>query len=114
MASWSAKTWCANTPANTQSPRANERMLTDGFYAEVSLEYDPVIAQERNGRPFSIAGLRQIHLGGALSGRDIEGVNKTVSVLIKLLFPDPSWRSRMRISCQMSIRLTGGVNLVDR
>jgi ATP-dependent Lon protease len=21
--------------------RANERMLTDGFYAEVSLEYDP-------------------------------------------------------------------------
>ena len=89
-------------------------MLTDGFYAEMSLEYDPVIAQERNGRPFSIAGLRQIHLGGALSGRDIEGVNKTVSVLIKLLFPDPSWRSRMRISCQMSIRLTGGVNLVDR
>ena len=26
--------------------RANERMLTDGFYAEVTLEYDPVIAQE--------------------------------------------------------------------
>jgi ATP-dependent Lon protease len=26
--------------------RANERMLTDGFYAEVMLEYDPVIAQE--------------------------------------------------------------------
>ncbi|MFN7900403.1 MAG: hypothetical protein ACK5N0_12205 [Synechococcaceae cyanobacterium] len=24
--------------------RSNERMLTDGFYAEVSLEYDPVIA----------------------------------------------------------------------
>ncbi len=31
----------------------------------------------------------RIHLGGALSGRDIEGVNKTVSALIKLLFPDP-------------------------
>ena len=26
--------------------RANERLLTDGFYAEVTLEYDPVIAQE--------------------------------------------------------------------
>ena len=30
-----------------------------------------------------------VYLGGALSGRDIEGVNKTVSALIKLLFPDP-------------------------
>jgi len=26
--------------------RANERMLTDGFYAEVTLEYDPVLASE--------------------------------------------------------------------
>src|SRR5205807_4955899 len=31
----------------------------------------------------------RVHLGGALSGRDIEGVNKTVSGLTKLLFPDP-------------------------
>jgi ATP-dependent Lon protease len=31
----------------------------------------------------------RVHLGGALSGSDIEGVNKTVSALIKLLFPDP-------------------------
>jgi ATP-dependent Lon protease len=37
-------------------------MLTDGFYAEVSLEYDAVSAQERNGRPFSIAGLRPIQM----------------------------------------------------
>ena len=42
--------------------RSNERMLTAGFYAEVSLEYDPVIAQERNGRPFRIAGLRPIQM----------------------------------------------------
>src|SRR6185295_3084923 len=31
----------------------------------------------------------RIFLGGALSGRDIEAVNKTVSGLTKLLFPDP-------------------------
>src|ERR1035441_4930643 len=31
----------------------------------------------------------RVHLGGALSGRDIEAVNKTVSGMIKLLFPDP-------------------------
>src|SRR6516164_6714884 len=29
--------------------RDNERMLTGGFYAEIDLNYDAVIAQERNG-----------------------------------------------------------------
>jgi ATP-dependent Lon protease len=42
--------------------KANERMLTDGFYAEVSLEYDPLVAQERQGRPFRIASLRPIQM----------------------------------------------------
>jgi hypothetical protein len=32
----------------------------------------------------------RIHFGGALSGRDIEAVRKTVSGLVKLLFPSPS------------------------
>src|SRR5829696_206059 len=32
----------------------NERMLTGGFYAEVDLSYDTAIAQEKNGRPFTI------------------------------------------------------------
>lgn len=40
----------------------NQRMLADGFYAEVTLEYDPVIAQERNGRPFGIQALRPIQM----------------------------------------------------
>lgn len=40
----------------------NDRMLTGGFYAEVELEYDAAIAQEQNGRPFGIAGLRPIQL----------------------------------------------------
>jgi ATP-dependent Lon protease len=31
----------------------------------------------------------RIYLGGALSGRDIEAVNKTMSGLLKLMFPDP-------------------------
>jgi len=35
----------------------HERMLTGGFYAEITLEYDPAIAQERNGRPFGIRAL---------------------------------------------------------
>lgn len=41
---------------------ANERMLTGGFYAEITLEYDASIAQEKNGRPFGITALRPIQL----------------------------------------------------
>jgi len=47
---------------NDEVVRANERMFTDGFYAEVSLEYAPVIAKECNGRPFRFAGLRPIQM----------------------------------------------------
>ena len=43
--------------------KSNERMLTDGFYAEVTLEYDPLVAQEKQGRPFRIASLRPIQIG---------------------------------------------------
>ncbi len=41
---------------------SNERMLTGGFYAELELTYDPTIAQERDGRPFSITSLREIQI----------------------------------------------------
>ena len=43
----------------------HERMLTDGFYAEVTLSYDAAIAQERGGRPFAIDSLRAIQLSKA-------------------------------------------------
>ncbi|MFK4850187.1 BREX system Lon protease-like protein BrxL [Microbacterium sp. ZW T6_19] len=42
--------------------RDNERMLTGGFYAEVDLFYDAVIADETNGKPFAIGSLRPIQL----------------------------------------------------
>ena len=45
----------------------NERMLTGGFYAEITMSYDPAIAQEKNGRPFGIDALREIQL----SQRDV-------------------------------------------
>ena len=40
----------------------HERMLLDGFYAEVSLGYDATIALEQNGRPFAVESLRPIQL----------------------------------------------------
>ena len=45
----------------------HERMLTGGFYAEITLEYDAAIAQERHGRPFGVSNLREIQL----SQRDV-------------------------------------------
>lgn len=48
---------------------AHERMLTGGFYAEITLNYDAAIAQENKGRPFGIQFLREIQL----SKRDVLG-----------------------------------------
>lgn len=45
-----------------QLVRDNERMLTGGFYAEVTLTYDGVIAQQQGGRPFKIEALRPIQM----------------------------------------------------
>lgn len=45
----------------------HERMLTGGFYAEITLGYDAAIAQEKGGRPFGIDALRAIQL----SKRDV-------------------------------------------
>ena len=40
----------------------HKRMLTGGFYAEITLSYDAVIAQEKNGRPFEVLSIREIQL----------------------------------------------------
>ena len=40
----------------------NDRMLTGGFYAEVTLGYDSLIAQQNGGRPFGVNALREIQL----------------------------------------------------
>lgn len=40
----------------------HERMLTGGFYAEITLSYDASIAQENKGRPFGIDSIRAIQM----------------------------------------------------
>jgi len=47
--------------------KEHERMLTGGFYAEITLKYDAAIAQESRGRPFGVDSLREIQL----SKRDV-------------------------------------------
>ncbi|MDX1655921.1 MAG: BREX system Lon protease-like protein BrxL, partial [Candidatus Competibacteraceae bacterium] len=52
---------------NDDLVREHERLLTGGFYAEVTLSYDSTIAQEAHGRPFGVDSLRAIQL----SKRDV-------------------------------------------
>jgi ATP-dependent Lon protease len=51
-----------NIRINDDLVRDNERMLTDGFYAEVTLSYDGVVAQQAGGKPFGIDSLRPIQM----------------------------------------------------
>lgn len=62
----------------------HDRMLTGGFYAEIDLEYDALLGEENNGRPFGIAGVRPIQL----SQRDV------LDHLYKgrKLFTDEEWK----------------------
>jgi ATP-dependent Lon protease len=55
----------------------------------------------------------RVYLGGALSGRDIEAVNKTISGLAKLLYPDPEmpvsdedlqWMVRLALECRRRVK----------
>lgn len=75
---------------------ANDRMLTGGFYAEIELEYDDVIAQENNGRPFSVSSLRPIQLSQRnvletlFKGRESFTIEEWKDFLIRSVGMEPS------------------------
>lgn len=102
--------------------KGNERMLTDGFYAEVTLEYDPVIAQEKQGRPFRIAALRPIqmsspHVLDILSkGRHVLTTDEWRDFLIRSVGLEPSAlseRAKMVIMLRMVPFVERNYNLVE-
>lgn len=69
-------------------PKVSKDLFTDhfGLVSDVLAEcFSRLRAQSRVDR---LSG--RIHFGGALSGRDQNAVNKTVSGLLKLLYPDPA------------------------
>ena len=74
---------------------ANERMLTGGYYAEVEINYDPTIAQEKGGRPFGIETMREIQLSkrevlpALYQGRDAFAVEEWKSFLIRSVGMEP-------------------------
>lgn len=64
---------------NPEQIQEHERMLTGGFYAEVTLNYDASIAQESKGRPFGIMALREIQLSKRDVLGDLANARKTFS-----------------------------------
>ncbi len=76
--------------------RENERMLTDGFYAEVMLSYDGIVAQQQSGRPFKVDGLRPIQMSRSdvldiLSGaREAFSTSEWTELLIRSIGLEPA------------------------
>jgi ATP-dependent Lon protease len=76
--------------------RENERMLTDGFYAEVTLSYDGIIAQEKGGRPFKVDALRPIQMSKSdvldiyVKGRRAFTTPEWVDFLLRSIGLEPS------------------------
>ena len=69
-------------------PKLNPDDHFSNHYGLVSDFLSECWNQLRNGnRVSSYQG--KINFGGALSGRDLTAVNKTISGLIKLIYPDP-------------------------
>ena len=73
----------------------NERLLTGGFYAEVTLEYDAFIADERSGKPFCIFTLKPIQLSQRnvldtlISARENFTTDEWKSILLRSIGLEP-------------------------
>jgi ATP-dependent Lon protease len=76
--------------------RDNERMLTDGFYAEATVSYDGIVAQENGGRPFKVDALRPIQLSKPdvldvlAAGRDKFTTEEWKNLLIRSVGLEPT------------------------
>ncbi|PLW83360.1 BREX system Lon protease-like protein BrxL [Kineobactrum sediminis] len=66
-------------------PKMNKDVLTDHFGLVSDFLSECLSRLRSQSRVSTLQG--RVHFGGALSGRDVNGVNKTVSGLLKLLYP---------------------------
>ncbi|MBV9828700.1 MAG: BREX system Lon protease-like protein BrxL, partial [Alphaproteobacteria bacterium] len=92
-------------------PKVSRHLFTDhfGLVSDVLAEhFSRLRAQSRSG---ILQG--RVHLGGALSGRDSNAVGKTVSGLLKLLYPDAAgpvadedleWAVRLALECRRRVK----------
>src|ERR1700730_8047586 len=92
-------------------PKVNRDLLTDPFGLVSDFLSECWNQLRRQSRQNLFQG--RIHLGGALSGRDTTGVQKTVSGLIKLVSPNPDapvpdelleWALRVAMECRRRVK----------
>jgi ATP-dependent Lon protease len=107
---------------DAQMVAANERILTGGFYAEIQLEYDAAIAQEKGGRPFGVTALRPIQLSkhGVLDelarGRELFTVEEWKQFLLRSIGFEPeqlSPRARDVFILRMAPFVERNYNMVE-
>ena len=92
-------------------PKINRDLLTNNFGLVSDFLSECWNQLRRQSRQNIFQG--RIHLGGALSGRDTTGVQKTVSGLIKLVSPNPEipvseevleWALRLALECRRRVK----------
>ncbi len=100
----------------------HERMLTDGFYAEVTLTYDAAIAEEKHGRPFAIESLRAIQLSKSdvlatlKKGRSQFTTAEWKDFLLRSIGLEPaamSDRAKMVVLLRMVVFVERNYNLIE-
>jgi ATP-dependent Lon protease len=100
----------------------HERLLTGGFYAEVTLSYDSAISQESKGRPFGIESLRPIQLSKSnvldtlAAGRKSMSSAEWVDFLLRSVGLEPAYldlRSKNAIFLRMVPFVERNFNLVE-
>ena len=75
---------------------ANDRMLTGGFYAEIELEFDKVLAEGNGGKPFGVVSIRPIQLSKRnvletlYKGRENYSTEEWKDFLIRSIGMEPS------------------------
>jgi ATP-dependent Lon protease len=76
--------------------REHERLLTGGFFAELSLGYDAAVAEEKGRSPFVIEGLRPIQLSkrdvleGLATGREAFTTAEWKDLLLRSIGLEPT------------------------
>jgi ATP-dependent Lon protease len=92
-------------------PKVNRELLTNHFGLVSDFLSECWNQLRRQSRQNLFQG--RIHLGGALSGRDTTGVQKTASGLIKLVSPNPDtpvpddvleWALRIALECRRRVK----------
>lgn len=100
----------------------HDRMLTGGFYAEVTLDYDAKIAKEKNGRPFGVEALREIQLSkrnvldALYAARELFTTEEWKDLLIRSVGLEPeglSKRAQDMVLLRMAPFVENNYNLVE-